>query len=334
MAQTDADGTLATARSGEAPIVLVVAASDLYAPHLTVSLHSALRTIAPHRRIEVHVLDGGISPARINRIKTCLTGAHPRASIWFIKPEPALLAGLRTTDRYPAAVYLRLMIPALLPLGVEKAIYIDSDVVVTEDIAPLFDMNMQGRALWAVRDAGHERELARLRLDFKDVSFCDHADYFNAGVLLMNLSEWRSQDIGGRALDFIRARGTLCKWFDQDALNLATRGDWGTLPEKWNNQIHGFRQVFGNLRADGAAQGVLHFAGKRKPWEKGRFLKQDEYLEAVLASGWHGPAARLKMRVTRLVLWARKRLRQLTGGVGRGTQACHAQSSSQPVALE
>ncbi len=295
-------------------MVLVAASSDLYAPHLVVSLHSALRHLDPSRRVDVYVLDGGISADRLLRVESRLEAAHPRVRVMVLKPDPCHLEGLAATERYPAAVYLRMLIPTLLPQTVVRALYIDCDVAVTEDLAPLFDLDLGGQAIGAVRDAGDGRELARLARDFDDVTFGPQAAYFNAGVLLMDLPAWRRAGMSERALGFIRTRGALCKWFDQDALNLAAAGEWCALPEKWNNQIHGFRQVFPRLSKADAAQGILHFAGSRKPWEPGRYRHQETYLEAVLAARWDGTARRMRLIMRLALLRVRTRVRDAVRG--------------------
>ncbi len=304
-------------------VTLVGAASDSYAPHLTAGLHSALTRIDRRRDVRVFVLDGGLAPRSRARIRRCLAGAHPRATVEILSPDTRSLADLPTDPRYPVAVYLQLLAPQLLPEDVELALYIDSDVVVTEDVAQLFDGKRAPRALWAVRDGEIDVNLPRLKRGFPDVGFREGAEYINTGVLLMNLPLWRSERIADRTIDVLRNNRELCVWKNQDAINVTLAGDWGLLPDKWNNRLRGYTWAFPKLERPEDGEGILHFCGHRKPW-RGWCLKDQMYFDALVASGWPSPLQRLAIRLNRPYrsarlawqIWRRKlslggRLRQL-----------------------
>jgi lipopolysaccharide biosynthesis glycosyltransferase len=277
-------------------IAIVGAASEVYARHLTVAMHSAMTRIDPDRRVCAFVVDGGMRADSVTRMLHCLGAAHPRASVEIILPDAALVEGLPTCARYPAAVYLQLLIPALLPPDIERALYIDSDGVVTENVSALFDMDLQGRALWAVRDGEVDVNLNRLKASFPDVRFAEGAEYVNTGVLLIDLPLWRRMQVSERAIDLLRNHGDRCVWKNQDAINVALAGDWGLLPDKWNNRLRGHTWAFAHLAHARGGEGILHFCGHRKPW-RGWCLKDEVYYDALIASRWHGPAQRIGVRL-------------------------------------
>lgn len=307
-------------------VVLFGASSDGYAQHLTVSMHSALSRIDPARAVRVFVLDGGLSPQSRARMLRSLGRAHPRVSIEIVAPDTAMLADLPTDGRYPVAIYLPLLAPRLLPQDIEVALYIDSDVVVTEDISQLFSRDLAPRALWAVRDNAVDVNLERLKTGFPDVRFPGDAQYINTGVLLMNLPLWRRERIAERTLAVLRDHPEQCVWKNQDALNVALAGDWGLLPDRWNNRLRGYTWAFPHLANAEDGEGILHFCGHRKPW-RGWCLKDQMYFDALLASGWPTPVERARIvaerpyRAARLAyqIWRRKlalggRLRKLAQG--------------------
>lgn len=287
-------------------VCLVGAASEAYARHLTVSLYSALAKLPPDRSAKVFVIDGGMGAKTRRRVMRCLTVSHPSAQVQIISPDLDRLDGLPVSARHPAAVYLQLMIPKLLPPEVKRVLYLDSDVVVTEDVSPLFAMDMKGRALWAVRDDIDDAELTRLRHDFPDVAFRRGAEYINTGVLLMDLSAWRREQIAERALAILREHGHLCIWQNQDAINVALAGDWGKLADKWNNRLRGSRHVFPHLERSVGGDGILHFCGPRKPW-LGWCHRDVAYHAALLDSGWLRPAEAMVYRLGQPLRRARSR---------------------------
>jgi lipopolysaccharide biosynthesis glycosyltransferase len=81
--------------------------------------------------------------------------------------------------------------------------------------------------------------------------------YFNSGVLVCDLTAWRTRRVGERALAFARSAGNRLVLWDQDALNATLVGDWLELPEKWNR----WASSVGPLE-----DCIIHFTMSPKPW--------------------------------------------------------------------
>ena len=115
--------------------------------------------------------------------------------------------------------------PYCFPKSTTKALYLDSDILVLDDLAELWRTDLQGRPLAAAVDSHSAVNAQRigLQLDSSDASPGGH--YFNAGVLLVDLPKWRSEQISERALDYL-TENPLSLMADQDALNIACRGMW------------------------------------------------------------------------------------------------------------
>ena len=83
--------------------------------------------------------------------------------------------------------------------------------------------------------------------------------YFNSGVLVLDLEEWRTEQHGKRVMDFIRANGAHCPWLDQDALNAVFRGRWKPLGSRWNQ--------YPAEVVETESSGIIHYVGADgKPW--------------------------------------------------------------------
>ena len=88
-------------------------------------------------------------------------------------------------------MYYRLLAPHLLPCNIKRILYLDPDILVINPIRGLWGTDLQGNLFAAAAHTG-KTELAhsvnRLRLGTKQ-------DYYNSGVLLMDL------DAGRREID-------------------------------------------------------------------------------------------------------------------------------------
>jgi len=88
--------------------------------------------------------------------------------------------------------------------------------------------------------------------------------YFNSGVLLINLTQWRQTQISELAFNFIKMHSEKILWWDQDALNKVFDGSFLWLDVKWNTLID-LAAKTGEIRPDTA---IIHFTGAMKPWQR------------------------------------------------------------------
>ena len=125
-------------------------------------------------------------------------------------------------SRFSVATFYRLLIPHILPAEIEKCIYIDSDIIFNLDIAELQQINLTDKPLAAVPEAEiyiNAYKQRALKKYLVQADLVNGEDYFNAGVLLMNLNYWRQNEqliLGG--IKWV-SEHPQCTWFDQDILN-------------------------------------------------------------------------------------------------------------------
>lgn len=159
----------------------------------------------------------------------------------------------------------RLLLPDVS--GEDKMIYLDCDIVVNMDIADLWNIPLEERAVAAVRDVWSLDYLKGKPLPWRlDKAWrllgVKRGEYFNAGVLLLNLKKLREQ------YDFLNAVGSFYAKYkkcitlaDQDCLNHIFADDKLLIDERFNR-----------IDADGAAEenlkgSIWHMAGgAAKPW--------------------------------------------------------------------
>ncbi|GAA2703985.1 glycosyltransferase family 8 protein [Micromonospora olivasterospora] len=135
------------------------------------------------------------------------------------------------------AMYLRLLVPGALPAEVERVLYLDCDTLCTNSLTPLFELDMGGAPLGAVRDPFNRRLLDMGGIpglaQYHDLD--PYALYYNSGVLLIDVARWKECEVTGKSLAYLARHAHESRYPDQDALNYATYGTWLRLPHRWND---------------------------------------------------------------------------------------------------
>lgn len=231
-------------------IHIVAATNDGYARHLAVMLTSLFENKKSNLPVTIHIIDGDISYDKKRRLRNSVRRFH--AQINFLRVDKSKFQDAKIHYHLSKETYYRISIPSLLDKRIHKALYLDCDMVIKEDITNLWKVNLKNYELGAVQIPG--------RVDrYKELNIPEHMGYFNAGVLLLNLDKWRANHTSGRVLRFIRNNPNKLRYMDQDALNAILKGKWMKLEPKWNFQVH--RQW--NQKITPA---IIHYTTNRKPW--------------------------------------------------------------------
>jgi len=199
----------------------------------------------------------------------CVAG-YFGAKITFIAPDRETrekTSGSMLWGKESDATYWRLGLPDYLP-DASRVLYLDCDVIVRRDLGELWSAALGDRLLAAARDAfAHENK--KMAVEFG-------GDYFNAGVLLLNLKQWRKQSLARKVMKIIaemEAENHPYRFHEQSPLNKAVNGNWLVLPPTWNYyegieaQAHHLdldRAALERLKTDAA---ICHFRAARKPWQ-------------------------------------------------------------------
>ena len=112
------------------------------------------------------------------------------------------------------ASYYRLFLTEILPIDLHKILYLDVDLVVRHSLLEMYNTNINDCAIGVVpdRNDGNIHFYNRLRYLFK-------YGYFNAGVLLINLDYWRTNNILIQSIDYATKYPDRITFHDQDILN-------------------------------------------------------------------------------------------------------------------
>ena len=138
--------------------------------------------------------------------------------------------------RVSVGTLYRLLVPQIIPSDIEKIIYLDSDIVVNIDIKELWQVELGEKILAGVPEILSFKTVGNMNRFFRLCAegFVKPEDYFNAGVLVMNLNLLRGEEAaifdGFYFTQKYRQRG----YFDQDILNYCFTSRTLKLPAKFN----------------------------------------------------------------------------------------------------
>ncbi len=236
-----------------------------------------------------------ITPSDSEELRWAASASKTASFEVVVLPVVNAYADVPIRENITAATYLRYQLPEILP-DLKKVLYLDFDTIINADLSPLFDTDVGGVPLAAVPDFAQllgSREWPDYRVVYEGnpYIFRDYIEkvlgignleslpYMNAGVLLINLDEWRKRRLGERVVGFL-AKHRL-KYPDQDSLNRHVSGNFVRLDARWNAQALCAKRreallpkLIGEKQADWAAirhlwfrdPWIIHFAGANKPW--------------------------------------------------------------------
>jgi len=272
-----------------------MAAEDRYAMPTGVALRSIQENLRAGVTVDVYILDGGIG--RRNNRKLIASLDPERLRLHWIRPDDTLVEGLPVFGHIRPAAYYRILSPRVLPPEIDKALYIDCDVVVLADISPLWDMPFDGAPLQAIRD-GDATLQSRGITAYEGVGEeAGPEPYMNSGVLVFDLLRWRDEGLCERVLESLRRNHGRVQFWDQDGLNASLHGNWAVLESKWNHRVDCAHTVdvepseyLDSLASEAV---VVHFASSLKPWhyyaEHPACELFFKYLDMTAWAGWRPP---------------------------------------------
>ncbi|MFA5938154.1 MAG: glycosyltransferase family 8 protein [Sinimarinibacterium sp.] len=263
-------------------------ADEAFLRHTGAMLHSALRS-SPSSRFSVRVLHATpIAQSERARLHSVVEGLGSTLRFEYIADASCFPDGY-----FPRAVWLRILLPELMP-DTARVLYLDSDLIVTDDLAPLWRTDLGDHLLGAVTNPFYPfmPDHPRLRLGIENPR-----DYFNSGVLLMDLERMRAEKTAEKLRQFALTHRN-CDYPDQDALNDVCRGRWQHLHPRWNVQSTLYELAARHLPLPAAdvaealhQPAVIHFIGPFKPWHYlCRHPRQALYFEHARATPWGEPA--------------------------------------------
>ncbi|MGN7989431.1 glycosyltransferase family 8 protein [Pedobacter sp. 22226] len=192
-----------------------------------------------------------------NRLKVVSSLATTKLRLHWIPIEEALPKQFklpRDKSSFPANVYMRLCIPYFIPQEATKAIYLDVDMIVLDDISKLWHTDIGNYDLGAVPDlSGVVSSPWGGISNYKALGLDPDSKYLNAGMMLLKPQRWRERNITARAFACAAENAAYLNFAEQYTLNVVFNNDWFELDPLWN----------WFAKKDTASPYLIHFTGMK-----------------------------------------------------------------------
>lgn len=241
--------------SREIPIFF--STDDNYIPYLDVSIASLIANASKNYNYRIIVLNTGLCAENIAKVKL---NERPGFVIDFIdisKQIENIKSHFKNVYHFSIVTYYRLFIASLFP-QYDKIVYLDCDLVVLGDISELYNAPLGNNILGAapeqyVQNTEEFRRYAKIALGV------DPDRYVNAGVLVINLKEFRQNKIEEKFVELITKYDFDLLDPDQAYLNYLCQDKIYMLPNGWNKEPM-------PLTCEGE-KNIVHYALYKKPWQ-------------------------------------------------------------------
>lgn len=258
-------------------IPIFFATDDNYIPYLDVALRSLISNASKNYNYVINILNTGLKEDNKKIIKLLendnftIIFRDISDKVEYIKNK------LKNVYHFTIVTWYRLFIQSLFP-QYDKVLYLDCDIIVLGDISKLYNTHLGNNLLGAARChiiSDHEvfGEYAE--------KFCgvNRQNYLQAGVLVMNLKEFRKRDLENKFVYLINKYNFDVIDPDQGYLNAMCNGSVKILPNGWNKETIP-AQLEGDLN-------IVHYALYKKPWQYDDVLNKEYFWQYAVNSPFY-----------------------------------------------
>lgn len=286
------------------PVNICFAVNEKYALPLRNVIYSLIKFADSTRCYDILVMTKGLSEKTMKLI-TGPAENKDYVSVRFIEMaayENEYLAKVIPKQKYlTVETDYRLFMSTELFSGYERMLYLDCDTLVLADISKLFDEDLEGKVLGAVTEYSFRYKAYcqnPIFIDNKPYSirgYCENIvgvpsldDYFNAGVLLIDMEQLRRMTTIREMAEALTQNYFFMN--DQDVFNHLVKGDFMHLDVVWNYLIfyeyirkcpnREVQVMFSDVYRDNP--GIVHYVGNGKPWMKDEPVIMQELYDRVV----------------------------------------------------
>lgn len=204
--------------------------NEKYAPYAGVSMTSLFENNKRIEEIYVYILGEKLSPSSIAKFEEL--GKNYDRVILF-KGTDKLIKKMKEWGipayRGSYAANLRLFLPRILDDSIDRVLYLDADTIVNGELSDLCNIDMKKKSLAMALDSlGREHK--------KNIGLRENDYYFNSGVILFEMNNWKKNELSNKIIEHIRDGNVHYPAPDQDMLNVVCKNDVLLLDARYNMQ--------------------------------------------------------------------------------------------------
>lgn len=260
--------------AGAIPVFL--AADENYAPFASLLMKSVLNNTSSF--VCFVVMDGGIKAKTKKLIEKDLE-KYPNKKLYFADMEKYDLENFPSIRHYTTNTFSRYFIHDIAP-ELKKVIYLDSDIIVRKDIKELYEQDMGGYPIAALPEIKYffPNGVRRLKMSYPKFQ---GQEYFNAGVLLIDVQKFNQMGFYKKAIDLTQKLNGKTRCPDQDVFNILFENNFKQLSADFNFmpiRMDFYRRANPDSKIDPV---VLHYATSLKPWNTNYSYFQKDFEDVL-----------------------------------------------------
>lgn len=202
---------------------VLFSSDDHYAQHLGAAMQSLLENNQDFTVIRIYIIDNQISDLSKEKLCDIVRRFSNSAVFWISFEKWKSQLQLNMTWSISISSYARLFVAEMIPDEIDRILYLDCDMIVCDSLQNLWNTDLQGCILGAVQDSIGDSTKNAVGLLLEE-------QYFNAGMMLIDLAKWRNLDIGTKCVHFIAEKNGSVIHHDQGVLNGVLKNQWFRLP--------------------------------------------------------------------------------------------------------
>jgi len=248
-------------------IPIFFSTDDNYLPFLDVAVKSLIINASKEYKYRIIVLNTGLKE---DGVKKVMQNEKEGFKIDFVDIRGEvenIKSRFKNVYHFSVVTYYRLFIASLFP-EYDKVVYLDCDLVLLGDVSELYNTEL-GDNIIAAGPEQFVQNTKEFRLYAETALGVDPDGYVNAGVLVMNLRQFRKCRIEEKFVKLITEYDFDLLDPDQAYLNYLCLGKIHILPNGWNKEPM-------PLSCEGK-KNIVHYALYKKPWQYDDVIDGDSF---------------------------------------------------------
>lgn len=220
-------------------ITIVVACDNHYLIMLAALIKSIEINHISQESIDLWIIDDDVTKRNKSKLEKSISNSS--ITIHWINGKNIIPEGMSLPldkNTYPVNIFMRLFIPYFLPKNIKKALYLDVDMLVLTDISELWNTDIGDNIAGSVTDSVCKTINVGIK-NYKELDLDGSENYFNSGLLLMDLGKWIKSDVTQKVINCVNKNRDFATFSDQYGLNVILHKQWKHIDPLWNYYSNG-----------------------------------------------------------------------------------------------